>query len=73
MERANFFFKTKKRGLRPGTLFFQEKGGKVVFPLIYLIFSWFFPATWNSVRLYVTLLACLVFFVPMIVTGKRYE
>lgn len=45
----------------------------VMFPLIYLVVSWFFPEVWNTGKPYFILLACLSFFVPMTVAGKRHE
>lgn len=45
----------------------------VVFPLLYLALSWFFPVIWSSGKLYFTLVACLGFFIPIMVAGKRYE
>lgn len=45
----------------------------VLFPLLYLAISWFFPSVWISGKLYFILLACLGLFIPMIVAGKRHE
>ncbi len=45
----------------------------IVFPLLYLTVSWFFPVLWSSGKLYFTLFACLGFFIPMMVAAKRFE
>ncbi len=45
----------------------------VLFPLLYLAVSHFFPAVWAAGRLYFILLASLGVFVPMVYAGKRYE
>ncbi|WP_407932265.1 helix-turn-helix domain-containing protein [Caproiciproducens galactitolivorans] len=45
----------------------------IAFPLLYLAVSWFFPVIWSSGKLYFTLFACLGFFIPIMVAGKRYE
>ncbi|MFU0831384.1 MAG: HTH cro/C1-type domain-containing protein [Oscillospiraceae bacterium] len=45
----------------------------VVFPMIYLTVSSFFPLVWNFGKLYITLFSVLGFLIPLIVVGKRYE
>lgn len=45
----------------------------VVFPLLYLALQWFVPLLWAEGRLWLTLMACLGLFVPMIVAGKLHE
>ena len=45
----------------------------VVFPLLYLVVQWFLPAVWESGQLAFILIACLGFFIPMMIAGKRYE
>ncbi len=45
----------------------------MVFPLLYLVVQWFLPAVWESGQLVLILIACLGFFIPMMIAGKRYE
>ncbi len=45
----------------------------ILFPLLYLTISWFYPTVWNSGKVYFTLASVLGIFIPMIVAGKRYE
>lgn len=45
----------------------------VVFPLLYLALLTFAPALWEAGKLWLTLMAALGLFVPMIVAGKLHE
>lgn len=45
----------------------------VVFPLLYLALLTFVPALWEAGKLWLTLVAALGLFVPMIVAGKLHE
>lgn len=45
----------------------------VVFPLLYLALQCFAPVLWEEGRLWLTLVAALGFFVPVIVAGKLHE
>lgn len=45
----------------------------VVFPLLYLALLTFVPALWEAGKLWLTLMAALGLFVPMIVSGKLHE
>ncbi|SHI03423.1 Helix-turn-helix [Sporobacter termitidis DSM 10068] len=45
----------------------------IVFPLLYFVVRWFFPAVWEVGELAFVLIACLGFFIPMMIAGKRYE
>ncbi|MPM21640.1 hypothetical protein SDC9_68084 [bioreactor metagenome] len=45
----------------------------VIFPLLYLTVQSFFPAVWERGQLTFVLIACLGFFIPMMIAGKRYE
>lgn len=45
----------------------------VVFPLLYLALLTFVPALWEAGKLWLTLMAALGLFVPMIVAGKLHE
>lgn len=46
----------------------------VLFPLLYLALRRLFsPAVWESMRLPVTLIACLGLFIPLTISGKRHE
>jgi transcriptional regulator with XRE-family HTH domain len=57
--------------LRAGRLWMSAVS--VLFPVLYLAMSWFFPDLWKKGRQYFTLLSCLGLFIPMIVAGKRHE
>lgn len=45
----------------------------VVFPLLYLAILCFAPALWEAGKLWLTLVAALGLFVPMIAAGKLHE
>ena len=45
----------------------------VLFPILYGVLSWFFPAVWVSYKLVITLASAFALFIPIVVVGKKYE